>query len=46
MLLPVIVVIVIGALFAGVAYATDRVPKDLGWMSDRWLAEYRASRAP
>jgi hypothetical protein len=46
MLFPVIVVTVIVALFAVVVYATDRVPKDLGWMSDRWLAEYRASRAP
>jgi hypothetical protein len=32
-------------LTSGVRVPSGLVPTKLGWMSDRWLAEYRASQA-
>jgi len=47
MLIPIIVIValIVVALFAVVAH-TDPSPPKLGWMSEQWLAEHRASRAP
>ena len=48
MLIPAIVIVALitVAIFAVVAYTIDPPPPKLGWMSEEWLAEYRASRAP
>jgi hypothetical protein len=47
------VVLVIAAVYAAALYSLTRgirlssgiAPTTLGWMSDRWLAEYRGSHA-
>jgi hypothetical protein len=37
--------VVVFVLTSGVRVPSGLVPTKLGWMSDRWLAEYRASHA-
>jgi hypothetical protein len=41
-----LLVILIVALFAAVMYATSLFRTRFGWMSNQWVAEHRASRAP